>query len=365
MRSEPKMKKDQRMIAFIGAYGEVDEESLYACSFDTKTGELSILNAMNGLKNPTFLDVDEKKMRLYVMSSEKDATQQEMGIVSAFDMDPYTLKLTILNKETSISPTCHITLDQSRNCVIVSSYHGGMIGVLPVLDNGLLGQLSDKHQHVGYSIHPNQEKAHTHSVFMDAFNQYAVACDLGLDQILIYKLDLDQIKLIPHGITKVAPGAGPRHFAFHPKLPFGYVINELNSTFTAFSYKENQGELTEIQTISTLPVNYDGKNACADIHISADGKFLYGSNRGHDSIVVCSIDPSNGHLNVIDFTSTGGKHPRNFALSPDNRFLLAANRDSNNIVTFERNPLTGKLTQTEIKLNVSKPVCIKFMNILS
>lgn len=355
------MKTNQQMTAFIGTYGETDEDSIYACSFDTQTGELSIIDAIKGLKNPTFLDVDDKKSKLYVMSSEKDGTDQEMGVVTAFEIDTKTMQLTMLNKEKSVSPTCHITLDQSRNCVIVSSYRGGMIGVLPVLENGLLGQLSDVHQHEGKSIHPNQEKAHTHSVFMDAYNLYAVACDLGIDQILIYKLDLEHVRLIPHGITKVAPGAGPRHFSFHPKLPFGYVINELNSTFTAFSYKENSGELTEIQTLSTLPVNYNGKNACADIHISSDGKFLYGSNRGHDSIVVCSIHDSNGHLEVIDFTSTSGKHPRNFALSPDNRFLLAANRDSNNIVTFERNSLTGKLTQTEKQLNVSKPVCIKFM----
>lgn len=355
------MENKKKVLAFLGSYADSSNPGLYACRFDTETGSLEILDQVDGLQNPTFLDVDHGRRKLYAITEGTDSGGQRRGAAAAFGFDPASGKLTLLNKEYTVpAPTCHITLDHSRQCIMVSSYHGGMIGLSPLLEDGKIGVTADIHQHRGSSILPVQDQARAHSMFVDRSNRFAIVCDLGLDRILIYQLDLPGRRLIPHGEVPIAPGSGPRHFAFHPSLPYGYVINELNATITAFFYNEEQGELSEIQTVSTLPDSYNGDNACADIHISPDGQFLYGSNRGHDSIAVYAIDPLTGKLTLVEHVSTLGRHPRNFALSPDGRFLLAANRDSNNIVTFSRDANTGKLLPAGSVLEVSKPVCIKF-----
>ncbi|MUG70672.1 MULTISPECIES: lactonase family protein [Paenibacillus] len=355
------MEKKKKVLAFIGSYADSANPGLYACRFDTDTGSLEIVDQASGLQNPTFLDVDQDRLKLYAITEGTDAKGQRCGAAAAYDIDPSTGTLSLLNKELTVpSPTCHITLDHTRQCIMVSSYHGGMIGLSPVMEDGRVGPTADIHQHKGASILPVQDRPRAHSVFVDRSNRFAVASDLGLDRLMIYKLDVPARRLIPHGEVRIAPGSGPRHFAFHPQLPYGYVINELNATITGFSYDQEQGALHEIQTVSTLPDAYEGDNACADIHISPDGKFLYGSNRGHDSIAVYAIDPFTGKLALVEHASTLGGHPRNFALSPDGRFLLAANRDSNNIVTFNRDAETGKLLPAGPVLEVSKPVCIKF-----
>lgn len=355
------METKNKILAFLGSYAESVNPGLYACWFDTETGSLEIIDQADGLQNPTFLDVDNEGSRLYAITEGTDANGQRCGAAAAFAFDPSTGALTWLNKEMTVpSTTCHITLDHTRQCIMVSSYHGGMIGLSPLLEDGRLGTTADIQQHRGSSLLPVQDRPRAHSVFMDRSNRFAVVSDLGLDRIFIYRLDTSARRLIPHGEAQVAPGSGPRHFAFHPTLPYGYVINELNATVTGFAYDEEHGKLSEIQTVSTLPEAYKGENACADIHISPDGRFLYGSNRGHDSIVVYAIDMSTGKLTLVEHASTLGGHPRNFALSPDGRFLLAANRDSNHIVTFTRDANTGKLLPTGSVLEVSKPVCIKF-----
>ncbi|GGF94925.1 lactonase family protein [Paenibacillus abyssi] len=355
------MDNNKKIFAFVGSYADSAQPGLYTCRFDTETGILELLDQADGLQNPTFLDVNADSLKLYAITEGKDAEGQRTGAAAAYDINPATGQLSLLNKEITVpAPTCHITLDHTRQCVIVSSYHGGMIGLSPLLEDGQIGSIADIHQHEGSSVLPVQSQPRAHSVFIDRSNRYAVASDLGADRIFIYKLDVPARQLIPHGEVQISPGSGPRHFAFHPSLSYGYVINELNATITAFAYDEEQGKLSGIQTISTLPESYEGENACADIHISPDGKFLYGSNRGHDSIVVYAIDPSSGKLTLVEHASTLGGHPRNFGLSPDGRFLLVANRDANNIVTFARNAQTGKLGPTGSILEVSKPVCIKF-----
>lgn len=355
------MVKKEKIIAYIGSYADLNSPGLYACKYDVKSGNLELLDQVGDLKNPTFLDVDESNLKLYTIAEGVDSQNQRCGEAFAFGIDPSTGKLSFLNKEITVpAPTCHITLDKTNQCLMVSSYHGGMIGLSPLLRDGRIGATSDIQRHEGRSILPIQDRPRAHSIFVDRLNRFLAVCDLGLDRIVLYKLDLNAYRFILHGEVQVAPGSGPRHFVFHPSLAYGYVINELNATITAFSYDEDKGELSEIQTISTLPNSYEDENACADIHISPDGKFLYGSNRGHDSIVVYAIDPISGQLTLVEFASTIGKHPRNFAISPDGDFLLVANRDSNNIVTFHRDSHTGKLSPTGSVLNVSMPVCIKF-----
>lgn len=355
------MEQSKQVFAFIGSYAEADTPSVYACAYDEQTGSLKLLHQVDGLQNPTFLEVHGEKSRLYAITESVNEAGQKCGAAAAFALNPSTGDMSLLNKEITLpATTCHIALDHTYTNAIVASYHGGMVGVSPILEDGKLGSISDIKQHEGKSILPAQTQPRAHSVFIDANNRYAVACDLGADKLIIYKLDIDNHRLIPHSITEVAPGSGPRHFAFHPSKPYGYVINELGSTVMAFHYDAEHGTLTELQSISTLPEDFAGENGTADIHISNDGKFLYGSNRGHDSIVVYAIDEATGKLEVVEYTSTLGGHPRNFGLSPDNRFVLVANRDGNNIVTFARDAATGKLTATGSELNVSKPVCIKF-----
>ncbi|MBB3067283.1 6-phosphogluconolactonase [Paenibacillus baekrokdamisoli] len=355
---------NKKILAFIGSYADSKDPGLYVCHYDVNNGGLDKLDQAAGLQNPTFLAVNEATSKLYAITEGMDSNNQRCGAVAAYDIDRNSGKLTLLNKENTVpAPTCHITLDHSGQCAIVSSYHGGMIGLSPLLNDGTIGRTSDIHYHksmIAIEGTDAQRQARAHSVFIDRLNRYAVACDLGLDRLFIYKLEAEEHRLTLHKEVPVAAGSGPRHFAFHPSLPYGYVISELNATIIAYSYDGEQGELAEIQTVSTLPDDYQGENGCADIHISPDGKFLYGSNRGHDSIVVYAIDQLTGKLTVVEYASTLGGHPRNFAISPDGQFLLVANRDSNNIVTFARDEKSGKLTPTGSVLTVSKPVCIKF-----
>ena len=241
---------------------------------------------------------------------------------------------------------------------------GGSVAVFPIGKDGRLGEASDFVQHTGSSVNPRrQSEPHAHSIMIDPENRFAFAPDLGLDKILIYKLNLEDGSLTANAQpwARVHPGAGPRHLDFHPNGKYAYVINELDSTFTAFRYDANTGTLTEIQTISTLPEDFDGTSHCADVHVHPSGKFLYGSNRGHDSIVICAIDEETGMLSYIGCESTQGQAPRNFGLNPEGTFLLAANQSTNTIVTFAVDADTGELTATGNVAEVPNPVCLKML----
>jgi 6-phosphogluconolactonase len=356
------MSHTQRTLAYIGCYADADKPGIIACEYDAAAGRFRKVQEVSGLKNPTFLAVDRRRLMLYAIAERTDASGQKRGAACAFKINETDGTLTAVNEEETVrASTCHITLDATGRCLITASYHGGLVGLNPVLEDGRVGPVADVRQHEGSSVHPVQTQARAHSVFVDRANRYAVACDLGLDKLIVYRLDLENMKLVPHSEATVAPGSGPRHIAFHPTQARGYVINELSSTVTAFDYDAELGVLREIQTIATLPESFQGENACADIHISADGRFLYGSNRGHDSIVVYAVDPQDGRLRLVEHVSTRGGHPRNFALSPDDRFVLVANRDGDNVVTFARDADTGRLTATGDELHVSKPVCVKFL----
>lgn len=350
-----------KQIFFLGSYAKSGTSGIYVCSFDPSTGAIRMLNSYAGLDNPTFLAVHPQKRMLYAIGEAVQPDGSKHGVVAAFCIDEhYNLTLLAIEKTVPAS-TCHIALDRTGQYVLVSSYHGGMVGLSPVGDDGRPGAAADIRVHQGSSVHPAQTQSRAHSATMDLANRYAVVCDLGTDRIITYKLDAAENKLLPQSEAKVAPGAGPRHFAFHPTMPFGYCINELNSTITAFAYDEERGSLTEIQTVPALPEHYDGDNACADIHISADGTFLYGSNRGHDSIAVFRIAEADGRLALVEHASALGRHPRNFALSPDGAYLLAANRDTDNVTVLARDRETGRLTPAGQEIAVSKPVCIAFL----
>jgi 6-phosphogluconolactonase len=243
----------------------------------------------------------------------------------------------------------------------LANYSGGNVALFPVGADGALKPAADMQGHQGSSVNDKRQKEpHAHCIVLDPANQFAFAADLGTDKIMIYRFDAKLGKLTPNEPAFMAtkPGAGPRHFIFHPNGKYAFVINELNSTVTAYSYNASKGSLTELQTLSTLPQGFSGENYCADIHVSADGKFVYGSNRGHDSIVVFGFNQSNGKLTYVENVSTGGKWPRNFTLDPSGKILLVANQNSNNIVSFKIDNKTGKLTPTGKETEVPSPVCL-------
>jgi 6-phosphogluconolactonase len=244
--------------------------------------------------------------------------------------------------------------------VLVANYSSGSVAVLPIQTDGRLGEASDWVQHRGSSVRPRQQGPHAHSITLDPANRLAFAADLGLDKILIYHLDLQDGKLEPHRTPwiEVHAGAGPRHLSFHPNGRYVYVIDELDNTVIAFGYDPARGTLRALQTLSALPVGFDGTSYCADVHLTPSGAFLYGSNRGHDSLAAFAVNEQTGQLTPRGHWPTGGKNPRNFAIDPSGTYLLTANQDTDNVVVFAIEPQSGDLRPTGHVTEVSMPVCV-------
>ena len=358
-------KQEKIYTIFIGTYTSGESEGIYQCSFNPNTGELSGLKVAAKKKNPSFLTISPKQKFLYCVNETMNYKGKSGGAVSAFSIDSVNNTLQFINDQSSKGGApCHIITDKTGRFVLTANYMGGNVAVYPINSDGSIGDPASIVQHKGSGKNPDRQKApHAHSVILDPSNKYAFVSDLGIDKIMIYRFNAKTGILTPANIpwVNLQPGAGPRHFTFHPNGEYAYVINELNSTISSFSYQSKDGVLTEIQTITTLPVNFKGNNSCADIHISPSGKYLYGSNRGHNSIVCYSIDEKTGKLKVVDFESTLGETPRNFTIDPSGTFLLVANQNTNTIVTFRIDSQTGKLNFTKNMLSVPSPVCIKFL----
>jgi len=240
------------------------------------------------------------------------------------------------------------------------------LAVIPILKDGRLGEASALVRHSGASINPQrQEGPHVHSVYTSPDNRFAISSDLGLDEVLVYRFDPENGTLAPNTppFVKVNPGAGPRHFGFHTSGKFGYVINEMQSTVTVFSYEPARGTMHMLQTVSTLPKDFEGESTAAAVQVHPSGKFLYGSNRGHDSIAVFAIHKRKGTLTPLEYAATLGKTPRDFAVDPTGSYLFATNQDSDSIVQLRIDPNSGRLTPTGQVLEVSSPVCVTFVPI--
>jgi 6-phosphogluconolactonase len=294
-----------------------------------------------------------------------DFQGKRAGAVSAFKLDAKTGKLTLLSQQPSggVGP-CHLSLDSKGKWLFVANYGSGSVALLPILKDGSVGKPISTIQHTGSSVNPQRQTGpHAHHIVADPGNRCVLACDLGLDKVLIYRLDSKYAKLVPHDppFASLAPGAGPRHLAFSPNGKFAYVINELNSTITVFAYESRPGAMTGLQTVSTLPEDFSGNNSCAEIEVHASGKFVYGSNRGHDSIAVFAADRKSGKLTPVEHQSTQGKTPRHFAIDPTGRWLLAENQGSNSVVVFEIDPKMGSLRATGRTITVGSPVCAVFV----
>lgn len=351
----------QTYHVYVGTYTDGISQGIYRLELDTATGKLSEPELVAKAKNPSFLAIHPEGKHLFAVSEVDGA---KGGAVIGFALDPKSGALTPINHSSTVgSGPCHLVVDKTGKNVLVANYGGGSSAVIPIGEGGKLGEASCFVQHKGSSVNPGRQKEpHAHSVNLDAANKFAFVADLGLDKVLIYKFDPAAGTITaqePAG--KVTPGSGPRHFAFSKDGKHAYVINEMGNTITAFDYDADKGTLTEIQNISTLPEGFTGTSYTAEVVVHPSGKFVYGSNRGHDSLAVFSADPETGKLTLVDITKTGGKTPRNFAIDPTGKYVLAENQGSDSIVVFAVDPATGKLTPTGQSVKVGAPVCVKFL----
>jgi 6-phosphogluconolactonase len=361
-------------LVYVGTYtmeAGSPSKGIYAYRFNSDTGELVPIGLAAETTNPSFLAVHPNHRFLYAVNETGNYQGQKSGAVSAFAIDRATGKLTLLNEVASKgADPCYITVDKTGKYVLVANYTGGSVAVFPVLEDGRLGEASAFIQHTGHGSDPErQEGPHAHSIDLSFDERFAIVDDLGLDETLVYKFDSAKGSLalndppIYTTLAKADPGAGPRHFVFNPNGKFAYVVNEIQSTVSAFSYDSSAGALRPLQTISTYPKDFTGHNDDAEIQVHPSGKFLYASNRGHDSIAVFAIDPVKGTLTLIEYASTKGQTPRSFEIAPGGSLLFAANEKSNNIVVFSIDQKTGRLTPTGKVLDVAEPVCVKFVAI--
>ena len=364
-RRAQKARTQARYLVYIGTYTTTRSKGIYAYRFDADSGRLTSLGLVAETVNPSFLAVDPSRRFLYAVNEISNYAGGKGGGVSAFAMDRATGKLTFLNEVASRGrEPCHVSLDKTGKFVMVANYGGGSAAVFPVLADGRLGEASAFVEHHGSSVNPErQEGPHAHSIATSPDNRFVLAADLGLDRLLVYRFDAAQGSLEPNDppFATVKPGAGPRHFAFHPSGRFVYTINEMGSSIAAFSYDAARGSLREIETVSTLPKDFAGASDTAEIEAHPSGKFLYGSNRGHDSIAVFAIDGGKGTLTLVEHVPTGGKTPRSFAIDPAGSCLVVANQDSDNLVVFRIDARTGRLTPSGKALDVPSPVCVTFV----
>ncbi len=354
------------LLVYFGTYTRGEKsKGIYVARLDRRDGKLREPELAAELKNPSFVAIHPNRRFLYAVG-EMYGPGGKGGAVSALAIDPKSGRLNPLNQQSSGGPgPCHVTVDPSGRCVLVANYGGGSVACLPIGEDGRLKEAASFIQHEGSSVDPRRQKGpHAHSVNCDAAGRFAFVADLGLDKVMIYRLDAANGKLHANdpAFASVEPGSGPRHFDFHPSGRFACVINELASTITAFSYDASKGALEAIHTLSTLPEGFDGKNTTAEVQVHPSGRFAYGSNRGHDSIAIFAVDGDSGRLTPVGHQSTGGRTPRNFGIDPSGAYLLAANQDSDNVVAFRIDQDTGRLAPTGQELKVGRPVCVEFLS---
>jgi 6-phosphogluconolactonase len=358
-----------KYLFYVGTYTEHGSKSkgIYAYRYDADTGEIASLGLAAEATNPSFVALDPTGRFLYAVNEVGNYKGPNSGGVSAFSIDHATGKLTFLNEVASRgADPCYITVDRTGKFVLVANYTGGSVAAFPVLADGKLGEASAFVQHTGHGTNPDrQEGPHAHSIDLSADNRFAYVDDLGLDELLVYNFDSAKGSLTPNNppFTTLEAGSGPRHFALRPDGKFAYVISEMGHTVTVFSSDTASGKLQSLQTVTTLPKDFKGRNDDAEIEIHPSGKFLYASNRGDDSIAIYAIDESKGTLTPIGSVSTGGKEPRSFEIDPTGKLLFAANQNSNKIVVFKIDAKTGLLTPAGKVLQVSAPVCVKFLKL--
>ena len=366
---------DIKNLVYVGTYteailfgtGQVLEgqgKGIHSFVFDPEAGTLTPHILTGNVRNPSYLCLNKARTHLYCVNEYKEYEGQPSGGVSAFRIDQQTGGLTWLNSRPSHgTDPCHLIIDPSGKFVLIANFASGSTCVLPILADGSLGAESDWVQHQGSSVHPVRQKGpHAHAVEFSPDGRFAYVPDLGMDEVIIFAFDAETGKLSYADLPKVKckPGAGPRQLVMHPKGGFAYLINELDCTMTAYRHDPATGALEAIHTLPTLPGDFTGASSCAEVQITPDGRFLYGSNRGHDSLAVYALDPASGRMTSRGWVSTGGRIPRNFEVDPTGRFLCTAGQDSNNLVLFRIDQTTGMPVQYGTEAHAGTPICVRF-----
>jgi len=366
-----------RVFAFVGSLNRdapyfqgARGKGIAVLEFDPESGRATPLSERDGVDNPTYLAVHPARRLIYATS---EVFGWNEGTVSAYRFDEQTGQLTYLNKQPTLgSIAAHCSFDRTGRFLFVANYAigdpaelpGQSVAVLPIREDGSLGAPVCSRAHRGTG--PNsvrQERPHAHCVLASPDNRFVVVSDLGIDKLVVYRFDAGTGQLAPAEPPHLdlAPGAGPRHFVFHPSGRLAYCVNELDSTIAALGFEAATGRFVILQTVPSLPAGFHEESHCADLQMTPDGRFLYASNRGHDSLTIHAIDAANGSLALVGHQSTLGKTPRSFAIDPAGRFVLAANQNSDSVVILRIDPATGRLSETGERAAVGTPMCVKLM----
>ncbi len=356
------MPKSSKVTLFVGTYTrDSSSEGIYSCLFDTKEGNIEIIGTTGGLDDPSFIAIHPRIPVIYAVAELLSSE----GTVVSYRFNESSGSLELLNsRSTGSSGPCHVLTDTTGSCLLVTNYAGGSAASFPIVDDGSLGDMSCFLPYKGGSgiVPSRQLEPHPHSSCIDPSGRFAYIADLGHDKVRIYTLNTRQGLLTANAdrpFYETMPGGGPRHMDFHPNGSVIYVLNEIGSTVEVCSFDSESGGLSHIQTVSTLPDTWKGTSHCADIHVHPNGRYVYASNRGHDSIAVFSVE-AEGLLRLEGCDSTLGECPRNFALSPVGDILLAANQDTHSVFSFRLDETTGRLVETLSSVHIPKPVCLRF-----
>ncbi len=349
-------------IIYVGTFEGRDSEGIYVYEFDRKTGELTHIQTVTDRISPNFQTIHPNGQLLYSVSREAFTDESESQTIGAYRIDRESGRLELINERPvgGVSPT-YVSVDPDGRLAFVSHYITGNLSVFRITEDGSLDGPTEVVQHEGSSIHPQrQQRPHAHSIVPSADGRFVYVQDLGIDRINIYETDYENARLIPANVLafESTPGAGPRHFVFHPDGEFAYLAEELTSTVSVLQVDRRSGRLEQIQRESLLPDDFEGANSAADIHVSPDGRFLYASNRGHDSLAIYSINQTTGRITLEGHESTRGGHPRDFMIDKYGEFVLVANRDDDNVVVFRRDKSTGMLEYTGRQVHVPMAVCV-------
>lgn len=358
-----------KLLVFIGTFKGESSKGIYAWRFDSGSGEMEALGLVAAASRPFFLAVHPNRRFLYAVSRPSPVDRQHIGVVLSFAINSQTGQLTALNSLPSrgIDPA-YLSVDQNGENLLVANFGSnsgqGNVAIFPIRRDGSLAEASDFVEYNGSGVHPQRQQGpHSHAINVSPDNRFVLVTDLGLDKLFAYRFEARRGKLTANSPAFAAlhPGAGPRHLVFHPGGRFVYVVSEIQSTITTFAYDSRDGSLKELQNITTLPKEFTGVSSAAEVQVHPNGKFLYASNRGADTVAAFSIDPNSGSLTLIGLWPAEGKTPGNFAIDPSGSWLIVANQNSDSIVLFRLDQKTGRLQPTGKSFAVGTPSCVRFV----